>query len=133
MEQGKGSDSWVKSIFAVTLFQEDLSAAEKFYQTAFELEAVYEDANSYVFKFGETMINLLDARQTDEQLAPAKMSRPDAGARSVYTVHVEDVDALCAKIQACGVTLINGPFDRPWGIRKASFADPGGNVWEIAK
>ena len=25
-----------------------------------------------------------------------------------------------------------GPMDRPWGIRTASFRDPGGHIWEIA-
>jgi lactoylglutathione lyase len=24
-------------------------------------------------------------------------------------------------------------MDRPWGIRTASFRDPGGHIWEIAK
>jgi uncharacterized glyoxalase superfamily protein PhnB len=31
------------------------------------------------------------------------------------------------------VDLLNGPMDRPWGIRTASFRDPGGHIWEIAK
>jgi len=31
------------------------------------------------------------------------------------------------------VTPLNGPIDRPWGIRTASFRDPGGHIWEIAR
>jgi hypothetical protein len=31
------------------------------------------------------------------------------------------------------VALLNGPMDRPWGVRTASFTDPAGNVWEIAQ
>jgi catechol 2,3-dioxygenase-like lactoylglutathione lyase family enzyme len=31
-----------------------------------------------------------------------------------------------------GVELLNGPMDRPWGNRTASFRDPGGHIWEIA-
>ncbi len=31
-----------------------------------------------------------------------------------------------------GVKLLNGPVDRPWGPRTATFADPAGNIWEIA-
>jgi uncharacterized glyoxalase superfamily protein PhnB len=31
------------------------------------------------------------------------------------------------------VALLNGPIDRPWGRRTAAFADPAGNVWEIAQ
>lgn len=37
------------------------------------------------------------------------------------------------KLAARGVALLNGPMDRPWGIRTASFRDPGGHIWEIAK
>jgi uncharacterized glyoxalase superfamily protein PhnB len=133
MEKKGLESSWAQSIFAITLFQEDLAAAKVFYQKVFEFKPVWEDANSCVFKIGETMINLLDACQADELLSPAKMAGLDAGARAVYTIHVEDVDGLCVKLKANGVTLINGPMDRPWGIRTASFADPAGNVWEVAK
>jgi len=27
-----------------------------------------------------------------------------------------------------GVALLNGPMNRPWGVRTASFADPGGHI-----
>jgi uncharacterized glyoxalase superfamily protein PhnB len=43
------------------------------------------------------------------------------------------VDATCAELIKRGAKLINGPMDRPWGIRTACFADPGGHIWEIAK
>ena len=49
-----------------------------------------------------------------------------------FTLEVEDVDAMCAELATRGVTLLNGPIDRPWGIRTASFMDPGGHIWEIA-
>jgi uncharacterized glyoxalase superfamily protein PhnB len=42
------------------------------------------------------------------------------------------VDAMCAELTKRGATLLNGPMDRPWGIRTASFRDPGGHIWEIA-
>ena len=31
------------------------------------------------------------------------------------------------------VALLNGPVDRPWGLRTACFADPGGHLWELAQ
>ena len=37
------------------------------------------------------------------------------------------------KNQSRGVELLNGPMDRPWGIRTAAFADPAGHIWEIAQ
>jgi catechol 2,3-dioxygenase-like lactoylglutathione lyase family enzyme len=74
------------SIGAITLFTEDLERSKSFYQDAFGLSLLFEDADSAVFKFDNTLINLL-----------------------------------------------NGPVNRAWGVRTASFTDPGGHVWEIAQ
>ena len=49
-----------------------------------------------------------------------------------FTLGVADVDSACERLRARGVSLLNGPIDRPWGIRTASFRDPGGHIWEIA-
>ena len=51
----------------------------------------------------------------------------------VFTIDVEDVGAMCVELMERGVKLLNGPMDRPWGVRTASFADPGGHIWEIAR
>ena len=60
------------------------------------------------------------------------MARHEAGARLQFTIAVDDVDAICAELASRGVELLNGPMDRPWGIRTACFTDPGGHIWEIA-
>jgi uncharacterized glyoxalase superfamily protein PhnB len=65
-------------------------------------------------------------------VAPASLAPADAGVRFQFTLGVEDVDAMCDELEARGVKLLNGPMDRPWGIRTASFRDPGGHIWEIA-
>lgn len=125
--------SWAKNIFAITLFVEDLPAAKQFYLRVFGLPVDYEDDNSAVFKFGNTLINLLKATEAQELVEPAQVAGRDAGSRFVFTIRVDDVDAMCATLTARGVELLNGPMDRPWGIRTASFVDPGGYIWEIAK
>jgi catechol 2,3-dioxygenase-like lactoylglutathione lyase family enzyme len=132
-DKGADASPWPKGIFAVTLFVEDLEAAKAFYRKAFGLPVVFEDSNSAVFKFGDTLINLLKTTQAAELIGPAKVAEREAGSRMVFTLHVDDVDALCAGLAARGVELLNGPLDRPWGIRTASFADPGGHIWEIAQ
>ena len=125
--------AWPKSIGAITLFVEDLDASKRFYETTFGLHVVFEDENSVVFKMGGTLINLLKIESADELVAPAQVARRDAGSRHVFSIEVDDVDAMCAKLVARGVTLLNGPVDRPWGIRTASFQDPAGHIWEIGK
>jgi uncharacterized glyoxalase superfamily protein PhnB len=57
----------------------------------------------------------------------------EAGSRFQLTIVVDDVDTICAELAARGVELLSGPMDRPWGIRTASFSDPDGHLWEIAK
>ncbi len=118
-------------ITAITLFTEDLAATKAFYERVFRLPAHYEDDASCVFKFGGTMINLLKIEEAPDLIAPAEVAQK-GGARFQFTLDVDDVDAMCAQLQERGVELLNGPMDRPWGIRTASFADPAGNIWEIA-
>jgi catechol 2,3-dioxygenase-like lactoylglutathione lyase family enzyme len=125
--------TWPGGIAAITLFTEDLAASREFYQRAFGLPVHYEDDVSAVFEFGATLINLLNVSEADGLVGPAPVAGPDAGARFQFTLAVDDVDATCAELEKRGVELLNGPMDRPWGIRTASFRDPGGHVWEIAK
>ena len=85
-----------------------------------------------MFDFGNTIINLLKTTAANELIGPAVVAARDAGSRFQFTITVDDVDAMCAELVARGVRLLNGPIDRPWGIRTASFTDPGGHIWEIA-
>lgn len=124
--------SWPGAISAVTLFVEDLAATRQFYREVFGLPIHYEDDVSAVFEFGGTLVNLLQASEGDELIGPAAVASPDAGARFQFTLAVDDVDAMCAQLQARGVELLNGPMDRPWGVRTACFRDPAGHIWEIA-
>ena len=117
----------------ITLFVEDLDAAKAFYLDVFRVPVVFEDDDSAVFKLGSMLVNLLKAEAGKELVDPAPVGRSDAGARFLLTVEVDDVDAACAELAKRGVELLNGPMDRPWGVRTASFRDPGGHVWEIAK
>lgn len=126
-------NSWAKTISAITLFVEDLESTKQYYQNVFGLPIFYEDPNSAVFKFGETLINLLKVSEANELIEPAKVANRESGSRFVFTIPVDDVDAMCTELTSRGVKLLNGPMDRPWGIRTASFVDPAGYIWEIAK
>ena len=125
--------SWPRGIGAITLFVEDLEAAKQFYREVFGLPVAFEDDDSAVFNFGNTIVNLLKATAARELIEPAALASRGAGASFQLTIEVDDVDALCAELATRGVELLNGPMDRPWGVRTASFRDPGGHIWEIAK
>jgi catechol 2,3-dioxygenase-like lactoylglutathione lyase family enzyme len=125
--------SWPAGISAITLFVEDLGATKQFYREVFGLPVAFEDDDSAVFKFGTTLVNLLKTTAARELIEPAVVAAREAGSRFQFTIDVDDVDAMCAELASRGVKLLNGPIDRPWGVRTASFRDPGGHIWEIAK
>jgi lactoylglutathione lyase len=50
-----------------------------------------------------------------------------------FSIWVDDANAVCDALAAREVVLLNGPIDRPWGMRTACFADPDGHIWEIAQ
>jgi lactoylglutathione lyase len=119
------------SVATVTLFVEDLPAARAFYGDSLGLPHVFEDDDSTVFRFANLLVNLLRVEAADELVSPLPVGHPDAGVRAQFTIEVDDVDTHCAELTGRGVTLLNGPQDRPWGIRTAAFADPAGHVWEL--
>ena len=124
--------SWAGGISAITLFVDDVALAKQFYGEVFEVRVVFEDDVSAVFKFGETLVNLLQRGNAPQLVTPAPVAGADAGAQALLTITVDDVDAVCLRLRQRGVELLNGPVDRPWGIRTAAFRDPGGHFWEIA-
>src|SRR4051794_33051240 len=123
---------WPRRIGALTLFVEDLSAAREFHASVFGLTPVFEDAQSAAFSFGNVVINLLAATAAPELIEPAVVAPPGVGARFQITVDVDDVDIVCSELVRRGVRLLNGPMDRPWGVRTAAFEDASGHVWEVA-
>jgi lactoylglutathione lyase len=125
-------DPWPKKLSAITLFTEDFAATKRFYAEVFGVRQIFEDPSSVVFDFGNTLINLLDATAVPELIEPATIGDPAGGPRAVMTLDVDDVDVVCAELAKRGVALLNGPMDRPWGPRTASFRDPAGHTWEIA-
>ena len=125
--------SWAAGINAITLFVEDLEAAKDFYARAFGVPLIFEDEQSVVFNFGNAIVNLLQTDAAHELIAPEAVGGPNAGARMQFTIDVDDVNATCSQLVGRGVELVNGPIDRPWGVRTAAFRDPAGHIWEIAQ
>jgi catechol 2,3-dioxygenase-like lactoylglutathione lyase family enzyme len=123
----------LKNIGALTLFVEDVQRAKPFYSEILGLKLVFEDENSAVYDLGNTVINLLNDREAPELIAPAPVAARDSGSRVLLTIWVDDTDAAIAEVQGRGANLLNGPINRPWGVRTACIADPDGHIWEFAQ
>ena len=123
----------LNSVECITLFVEDLPRSADFYQKNFAVKQVYDDESCKVFRIDNIMINLLKISEAAQLVTPLKPGDRGAGARLMFTMKVDNVDAVCAALKKNGVELLNGPQDRPWGRRTAAFSDPSGNVWEVAQ
>jgi len=121
------------AIEVVTLFATDIAATKAFYRTVFAAETLFEDDVSAVLGFSGLIVNLLARDEAPELVTPAKIAPAGAGPAMMLTIRVEDVDAAAAELREKGISLLNGPIDRPWGRRTAAFADPSGHAWELAQ
>lgn len=117
-------------LFAITLFIDDLESSIDFYGNKLGLELVFQDESSALYKCANTYVNLL-IKSAVELVAPEPVGTNN-GVTAVYTLPFMDVDKAAEELVEAGVTLLNGPIDRPWGVRTVSFQDPSGHTWEIA-
>lgn len=122
-----------QSFGAITLFVADPQAAKEFYARVFDTSPIFEADDAVTLKIGDVLLNLLAEGSAGELIEPAAVGPRDAGARSQFTVWVEDADAACSELKSRGVELLNGPIDRPWGVRTAAFSDGDGHIWELAQ
>jgi len=123
----------LKSVGAITLFVEDPQRSKSFYEGVFDASVIYEDESSAALKFENLIVNLLATPAARDLIDPGAVAGRETGARFQLTIWVDDADAACADLSKHGVELLNGPVNREWGMRTASFTDPDGHIWEIAQ
>jgi lactoylglutathione lyase len=123
----------LKSVGAITLFVADPQRSKSFYESVFGLAPAYEDEHSAAFDFDNMIVNLLALAAAHELIDPGTVADPGSGSQFQLTIWVDDTDAVCAELESRGVELLNGPIDRAWGVRTASFKDPDGHIWEVAQ
>jgi catechol 2,3-dioxygenase-like lactoylglutathione lyase family enzyme len=126
-------DAEAARISAITLFVADPVRSKAFYADAFGVTVLFEDADSVAFRFDNVIVNLLRATEAGELIEPAPVGAPAAGIALLLTIPVADADAAAAELRSKGIRLLNGPTDRPWGVRTVAFADPDGHAWELAQ
>ena len=121
-----------KQVFAITLFEDDLETAERFYRDVFGMPLIHRDATSAVYRFPNLLVNLLARSSAPELIEPAPVGPAGTPARLLLTLEVDDVDSFADHLRTLGVAILNGPLDRPWGPRTVAFADPSGHCWELS-
>ena len=113
----------IQSISAVTFATPDMARAVKFY-LALDFQMAYggETAAFTSFRAGRGHLNL--ARADGEAPAPGPM-------RVIF--HVDDVDAMYARVVALGLMPEAPPRDASWGERYFHLTDPDGHSLSFAR
>ncbi|HET7743882.1 MAG TPA: VOC family protein [Gaiellaceae bacterium] len=122
----------LQGVGAITLFVEDPKRSKAFYENVFDGRLIHEDDDATAFQFENTIVNLLARPAARSLVEPAAVANGEFGASFQLTIWVDDTDTTCAELARRGVQLLNGPMDREWGVRTASFTDPDGHIWEVA-
>jgi hypothetical protein len=129
----------------ITLAVHDLERSLAFYRDGLGLETPGVTGTEYVgdeadaagavvmFRLRGGLVLALYPRSELAKDAGIPAGPPSTGEFSIGQL-VEsraDVDALLARAERAGATIIGEPHDRPWGIYSGYFRDPDGHLWEI--
>ena len=92
----------------------DYAQAVAFYRDVLGLQIFREWATGTVFFLGGGLLEL------------SRSAGPVPDDKISLWLQVRDVDAEFARLEAAGVTVVEGPVDEPWGLREARVRDPDG-------
>jgi uncharacterized protein len=87
------------------------------------------------FPLGGAVFTLYDAATLAEEAGNHTAPAPLTFSGVTLAINVDekdDVDAVIVAAGEAGATVTAEPVTRDWGGRSGYFADPEGNVWEVA-
>ena len=114
----------IKTVWCITFFVSDLDKSAKFYEETLGLEKKYRYASYVGFECGGVEIGLVP--KLSEQSKVNRMSPS-------VTFLTDDVEKSYGELKKRGVKFIDELHEETWGGRQATFADPDGNIIEIAQ
>lgn len=121
---------------AIVLFVQDLEGCTAFYRDTLQLayQGSEPDTNAvFLLQEGLSLILLSPSGAADVLGTAAQVIPSAGGPRGYLATSVANVDAAYEELKAKGVTCVQPPTDKPWGLRIAHFSDPEGNLWEITQ
>jgi hypothetical protein len=125
----------------VTLGAYDLVGLRAFYARLGWDEAPVSTPGWACFETGGALLTLFPMDDLSDDCCRTTPAMADAGCAdgafrgftlAVNVEYDEEVDESLEVARAAGATVLKEPEVAPWGVRSAYFADPEGNVWEIA-
>jgi lactoylglutathione lyase len=118
---------------SIALFVHDLERCTAFYRDTIALPFKGSDPGLAAFDLPEGPMLVLLSPEGAAEVVGTDVSalKFEGGPHGYVALRVADVDSTYADLKARGVTFVQSPTDKPWGLRMAHFTDPEGNLWEI--
>ena len=120
-------------ISLITLGVADLGCAARFYQDCLGLPRLEMPPSVTFFELGKTWFALWSRQSL---AADAGLAAEGSGFRGFALAHnvrsPAEVDALLARVAACGAVVTRPGQPTDWDGYSGYFTDPDGFVWEIA-
>jgi catechol 2,3-dioxygenase-like lactoylglutathione lyase family enzyme len=118
----------------VTVGARDVRALRSFYEGLFGPSPSGEGGDFARFELGGATLALFSTEALAEE---AGQPPPGENAFRGFTLAVnvereELVDEVMEEVRAAGGRILTEPVTREWGGRSGYWADPEGNVWEVA-
>ena len=118
----------------VTLGARDVERLRAFYDRLGWKALITADDGFTAYDTGGAIFTLwpLDSLAGDAGLEPDPPSTFRGVTLAVNVAAASEVDASTQTARGAGATILKEPRDESWGGRSSYFADPEGNVWEVA-
>ena len=110
--------AWYPSV-TPRLVVDDVAAQVKFLREVFDGSGDVEPGRPAAVRIGDSVI--LISSTSERERFPAFLY-----------IYVHDADEVFERAVEAGATVIEAPFDTPYGDRRAMVQDPFGNIFQIA-
>jgi len=127
-----GAESFGASLrgIGMNLLVRDVVAQVVFLETVFGMKAHQPTADFAIMRYGDQLLQLhSDGTYHSNPLLGLIPESPPRGGGVEIRLYDTDPDDACLRAQAAGGTILQGPADKPHGLREAYILCGNGYAW----
>lgn len=118
----------------INLLVRDVARQVGFLETVFSMKAFQPTADFAIMTYGEQVFQLhSDATYHSNPLLGLLPENPPRGAGIEIRLYDSDPEEVCAVAEAAGGTILQGPTDKPHGLREAYVLCENGYAWVASR
>lgn len=121
-----------QQISVITLGIADIARSRRFYADGFGWAPVFENDEIAFYQMNGLVFGTWLQPQLEADMTRSSLARPGAFALAHNVGSAEEVDALIARLEKAGGTILRPGDAPPHGGYRGYVADPDDHAWEIA-